>query len=102
MVCTKNKTGIPQREGKALVRYGIGFDNFWSARKILEFNGLIKSAGAWIKLDDSLGGDSINGGKALVEKATNNPQWRQMLIDRAVNILAEDRAKKMSGVDAPE
>jgi recombination protein RecA len=97
MVCTKNKVGIPQREGKALVRYGIGFDNFWAARKILEYNGLIKASGAWIKLDESLGGDNINGGKALVEKATDDVAWRQLLIDKAVDILAQDRAKKMSG-----
>jgi recombination protein RecA len=99
MVCTKNKVGIPQREGKALVRYGIGFDNFWAARKILEYNGLVTASGAWIKVDDSLGGASFNGAAKFNEKAAEDPAWRQLLIDRAVVILAADRAKKMSGSD---
>jgi hypothetical protein len=97
MVCTKNKVGMPQREGKALVRYGIGFDNFWAARKILEYNGLVTASGAWIKVDDSLGGASFNGAAKFNERATEDPAWRQLLIDKAVAILAEDRAKKMSG-----
>lgn len=106
MVCTKNKVGIPQREGKALVRYGIGFDNFWAAKKILEYNKFIVSSGAWTKFDESLGGYNLNGGKAVNDKAANDPAWRQLLIDKAVAILAEDRASKMSGksdgLDEPE
>ncbi len=97
MVCTKNKVGIPQREGKALVRYGIGFDNLWAARKILEFNGLITSSGAWIKLDESLGGDSYNGTAKFNEKAAGDAVWRQRLIDAATKILEQDRAKSASG-----
>ncbi len=96
MVCTKNKVGIPQREGRALVRYGIGFDNLWAARKILEFNGLIVSSGAWIKIDESLGGANLNGTAQFNEKASNDPTWRQKLIDAAINILEEDRAKNLS------
>jgi recombination protein RecA len=97
MVCTKNKVGVPQREGRALVRYGIGFDNLWSAKKILEFNGLIKTAGAWIRIDDSLGGDTLNGTKAFAAKAKEDPTWRQMLIDSASAILEKDRLDKSRG-----
>lgn len=97
MVCTKNKVGVPQREAKALVRYGIGFDNLWAARKVLEHNGLITSSGAWIKLDEVLGGDSYNGTAKFNEKASSDPAWRQRLIDAAVKILEEDRVKKASG-----
>lgn len=97
MVCTKNKIGIPQREAKALVRYGIGFDNLWAARKVLEHNGLITPSGAWIKIDESLGGESFNGSAKFNEKASSDPVWRQKLIDAAVKILDADRAKKLSG-----
>jgi len=97
MVCTKNKVAMPQREAKALVRYGIGFDNLWAARKVLEHNKLITSAGAWIKIDESLGGDSFNGAAKFNEKAVSDPRWRQKLIDAAVKILEEDRAKKSTG-----
>jgi protein RecA len=101
MVCTKNKVGIPMREGKALVRYGIGFDNFWSARKILEFNGLIVSSGAWIKIDDALGGGSFNGSSKFYEKAKEDPVWRRQMIDAAVKILDQDReSKKRKSADA--
>lgn len=98
MVCTKNKVGLPQREGRALVRYGIGFDNLWSAKKILEFNGLIKTAGAWIRIDDSLdGGDTLQGIKAFSAKAKQDPRWRQLLIDKASDILEKDRLSKIGG-----
>lgn len=100
MVCTKNKVGVPQREAKALVRYGMGFDNLWAARKVLEHNKLITSAGAWVKIDESLGGDSFNGSAKLYEKASTDPVWRQRLIDAAVKILDADRAKKASGHEA--
>jgi hypothetical protein len=35
---------MPQREAKALVRYGIGFDNLWAALKVLEHNKLVVKA----------------------------------------------------------
>lgn len=92
MVCTKNKVGVPMREAKALVRYGEGFDNLWSARKILENKKLIISSGAWIKLDASLGGDSLNGTAQFNAKASTDGAWRQKLIDKAMQILAEDLA----------
>jgi len=97
MVCTKNKIGIPMREGKALVRYGLGFDNLWSARKILEHNGLIKSSGAWIKLDDTLGGDSLNGTAQFNSKAASDPTWRMQLISEAELLLQRDRESKKVG-----
>lgn len=97
MVCTKNKVSVPQREGKALVRYGIGFDNLYAARKILEYRGLIKASGAWIKMDDSLGGDSLNGSAQFNDKAKSDPAWRQRLIDKAVDILKTDREKRIMG-----
>jgi protein RecA len=99
MVCTKNKVGIPQREAKALVRYGIGFDNLWSAQKVLEFNGLVVKSGAWIKVDEALGGDSFNGSAKFNERAASDAQWRQKLITAAVKILEADRAKKISGTE---
>lgn len=100
MVCTKNKVAMPQREAKALVRYGIGFDNLWAARKVLEYNKLITSSGAWVKVDESLGGDSFNGSAKFNEKASTDPVWRQRIIDAAVKILEADRAKKASGNEA--
>lgn len=97
MVCTKNKVGVPQREGTALVRYGIGFDNMYAAKKILEFNGLIKTSGAWIKVDDSLGGYNLNGSKQFQEKVSSDPMWRAELIAKAEEILAKDRLEKVTG-----
>lgn len=90
MVCTKNKVGVPMREAKALVRYGEGFDNLWSARKILENKKLIISSGAWIKMDPTLGGESFNGTPKFNTKASSDPAWRQSLIDAAEQILRED------------
>lgn len=97
MVCTKNKVAMPQREAKALVRYGIGFDNLWAALKVLEHNKLFVKSGAWVKIDEALGGGNFNGMPNLIEHAKSNPEWRQKLIDVAINILNEDRAKKSSG-----
>lgn len=90
MVCTKNKVGVPMREAKALVRYGEGFDNLWSARKILENKKLIISSGAWIKTDPSLGGESFNGTGQFNARASNDPVWRDKLIQAAMKILDED------------
>jgi len=99
MICTKNKVSMPQREAKALVRYGIGFDNLWAALKVLQYNKLVLKSGAWYKIDDSLGADNFNGMAKLVEHATENPEWRQKIIDAAVKILADDRAKKATGTE---
>jgi len=90
---------MPQREAKALVRYGIGFDNLWAALKVLQYNKLVLKSGAWYKIDDSLGADNFNGMAKLVEHATENPEWRQKIIDAAVKILADDRAKKATGTE---
>jgi len=92
MVCTKNKVGVPMREAKALVRYGEGFDNLWSARKILEYKKLIISSGAWIKLDPSLGGGSYNGSAQFNSQMASDPSLRQRLITAAIDILANDPA----------
>lgn len=90
MVCTKNKVGVPMREAKALIRYGEGFDNLWSARKVLENKKLIVNAGAWVKVDETLGGESFNGNAKFNAKASSDPIWRQMLIDKAQEILVND------------
>jgi recombination protein RecA len=90
MVCTKNKVGVPMREARALVRYGEGFDNLWSARKILENKKLIVSSGAWIKLDPSLGGESFNGSAQFYSRAATDSAWRWRLISEAEHILKED------------
>lgn len=90
MVCTKNKVGVPMREAKALVRYGEGFDNLWSARKILENKKLIISSGAWIKTDPTLGGESFNGTAQFNAKAASDAVWRDKLIQAAMKILEDD------------
>jgi recombination protein RecA len=87
MTNTKNKVGIPMREAQALVRYGEGFDNFWVARRYFESKGLITKAGAWVKVDDSLGGGNFNGSAALQSHADANREWRQNIIDLAVKRL---------------
>jgi recombination protein RecA len=87
MVCTKNKVGVPMREAKALVRYGEGFDNFWSARRYFESKGLVVKSGAWVKVDDDLGGGNFNGMAALQKHANANPAWRQNIIDLAMKRL---------------
>jgi hypothetical protein len=104
MVCTKNKVGVPMREAKALVRYGKGFDNLWSARKILENQKLIISSGAWIKMADSLGGESFNGAAKFYEKAALDPEWRDGIIAAAMQVLANDSSpmEKISEVDGVE
>lgn len=100
MHCTKNKVGVPMRVAKALVRYGEGFDNFWSARKILENKGLI-SGTTWITFDDSIGGGKFQGNAKLLEHTRKNPGWRQGVINAAVSILQEEPAPAKS-VEVPD
>ncbi len=111
MVCTKNKVGVPMREAKALVRYGEGFDNFWAARRYFENKGLVVKSGAWVKVDESLGGGNFNGMPALQKHAYANPGWRQNIIDLAVkrlelekdsdDVAAASRRAKLFPTDDP-
>lgn len=86
MVCTKNRVGVPMREAKALVRYGQGFDDFWAARKILENKGLITGS-TWVTFDDKIGGGKFNGKGQIQKHAEANPDWRQKVINSAIQIL---------------
>jgi len=90
-ICTKNKVGVPMREARTLVRYGEGFDNFWSAQRILTNKGLITKGGAWYTFDDSIGGGRFNGQAQVNSKAAEDPAWRDNVIAVAGKIMAESK-----------
>jgi recombination protein RecA len=93
--CVKNKVGVPGRVVELRSRYGMGFDNAWSALVVLEARKLITRTGAYYNLAKSKTpllvdtGDKfqIHGEQAVLDYADNNPLWREHLIQTAVEAL---------------
>lgn len=95
----KNKVGDPMRNCIVRVRYGQGFDNFWSALQVLLGHGKVKKTGAWIYFNSSpelllpeLPGTAekpgaFQGEDNLLRFADTHPVWRQMVIDAAVETV---------------
>ena len=96
--CVKNKVGIPGRTVELRSRYGMGFDNAWSALQILIGKKLVNKTGAWFTFSGKkvpfLTGDAnatelkLQGEQAVLDYADQNPVWRDSLIQLARQQLA--------------
>lgn len=94
----KNKVGPPQRNCVLRVRYGKGFDNFWSAVQVLIGHRLITlSAGSYYfdrtpglvveGLPQVGGRPGVRGEDNLLRYADSNSEWRQIIINAAVKVV---------------
>jgi recombination protein RecA len=109
MTVLKNKVGRPFQEALLRVRFGRGFDNFWTAMQILTahdevsysasnkryyFENVADRGGApsWMGREDKKkdGRPYIWGEKTLFAKADKHADWRQSLIDIASGIAARE------------
>lgn len=99
----KNKVGKPFKKATVRVRYGVGFDNFWTALSLLvSSKEIMYSAGYWYfhKVEDKgLAPDWMPRAKtgtqrpnlrteaAVFEAADEHPEWRDNVIEYARQIL---------------
>ena len=103
----KNKVAPPFRECTVRVRFGKGFDGFWSAIQILLankkiiyaekkyfFHNLIEEVPAdWMKRDDKgTHRPYILGEKAVFKQGDLHPEWRLALIELAEKVARENVA----------
>ncbi len=96
--CVKNKVGNPFRTVEALSRFGMGFDNFWSALQVhmAHRNITVASAGRHY-FPSHLGHDHmevasdgrqyVRGEANLLAFADLYPEWRQKVITEAGDII---------------
>lgn len=95
----KNKVAAPQKTCVVRVRYGKGFDNFWSALQVLLDHKRVTKSGAYFYFSKSpelllpglpeVGGKpgAFQGEDNLLSYADSNPEWRQLIIDAAVDTV---------------
>ncbi len=98
---TKNKVGAPFREALVRVRFGKGFDNFWTAMQILVGRKLVPLATGFyyfdkipaLVIDDmdtsSTGRPYVRGEEVLLTFADNHPEWREKVIDYARTLVGQ-------------
>lgn len=102
--CIKNKVGAPFRTAEVRSRFGMGFDNSWSALQVLCSRDLVRRASAGrfyfdakyvpglvhadMKISDT-GRPTIHGENNVLLFAENHPDWRQALIARAEQAITE-------------
>lgn len=100
----KNKVGPPFRQAQVRVRFGRGFDNFFTAMQILVAHKKVMVSGAYYYFHniESLGlapewmqrsatgtkRPYIQGQGALFQAADNDPEWRAGIIGLAQDISA--------------
>lgn len=89
--CVKNKVGVPGRTVEVRSRFGHGFDNVWTALKILIDHKLVTKNGSWLHFYDrkttGTGDIKLQGEAAVSEKADGEPEWGNRLIDCAYQAL---------------
>jgi recombination protein RecA len=101
----KNKVGNPFREAEVRVRYGHGFDNFWSSLQVLISYGKVKNTGGYYYFDDpdlvtdemeSLGSGRryVRGEGSILDFADAHVIWRSTIITTATRLVD-------SGADVP-
>jgi recombination protein RecA len=100
----KNKVGPPFRQALVRVRWGRGFDNFWSALQILIAHKRITYSAGFFYFEKQVDliheemsrqttGNKrpyIRGEKAIFEFADTHPQWRAAVIEAAGAVLAAE------------
>jgi recombination protein RecA len=95
--CVKNKVGSPGRTVELRSRFGMGFDNAWSALQVLLSRKLVQKAGAWYTFtaaktpELTLGQDryQVHGEPNVLAQADADHEWRTALIARAQAAIAE-------------
>lgn len=100
--CVKNKVGPPFREVEVLSRYGMGFDNFWSALQVLTAHKKVVASStghfyfdtktvpelAHEHMDRSATGRAyVRGENNLLAFADAHPDWRASAIAGATYIV---------------
>lgn len=110
----KNKVGDPNRECILRVRYGMGFDNFYTAMQILLGYKKIPSTSGYYyfdKLPDISHPDmdrsatdrpNIRTEDALLAFADSHPLWRSMIIDEARKVLESSKGSTEDVIMASE
>lgn len=101
--CVKNKVGPPFRVAEVRSRFGMGFDNTWSAVQVLIAQKLIGQGSAGLYYFDAknvptlahdamsvngTGRPYVQGEAAVMEFADKHDDWRDALIAQAVGVLA--------------
>ncbi len=100
--CVKNKVGPPMRTAEVRSRFGMGFDNAWSALQVLLARKRIVAGSAGYFYFDkspelihedmsvsSTGRPHVQGEANLLAFADNHPDWRAGVIAAAVAVLTE-------------
>lgn len=114
----KNKVSPPFKQTTARVRFGRGFDAFWTAMQILVankqviygsqrfyFHNIIEDIPAdWMPREaKGTHRPSIHGDKALLRMADTHPEWRQAIIDRATELARDiDALAAATKLEEPE
>jgi recombination protein RecA len=113
----KNKVGPPQKKAQVRVRYGKGFDNFWSAMQILIANkyvmyqpGIFKFhkleaeglAPEWMpRMTVGTKPPALKGEADLFKAAERYPEWREAVIAKAQWVI-DDLGVKAFDTDITE
>lgn len=105
----KNKVADPFRECTVRVRYGKGFDNFWTALQILLAHKKLpaQQAGYYYferypelvheDMDTSTTGRrGVRGEANLLVFADAHPEWRELVIQMAISLMAEMKDSKLN------
>lgn len=96
----KNKVAAPFREAVLRVRFGRGFDNFWTALQILIAHKKITAKVGFyhfpgvpelehVDMQGEAGKSFVRGEENLMEFADSHPEWRQQVIEAAARQLRE-------------
>lgn len=98
----KNKVADPFRECTVRVRYGKGFDNFWTAMQILQAHKSLPSQQGGYYYFEKLphlvhddmdtsqtGRRGIRGEANLMEFADSHPEWRELVIQEASQVITQ-------------
>lgn len=98
---TKNKVGPPFRQAMVRIRFGKGFEDAWSAFKVLEAQKKIYGSAGYFYFDrvpeliheemavSAKGMPYLRTEDGVLEFADEHPEWRQAFIEYARKIVSE-------------
>lgn len=108
---TKNKVADPNRECIVRVRYGKGFDNFWTAIQILMNHKKLPNSVGYYYFDKEVaslahpdmdvsatGRPNVRGEDNLLSFADEHPLWRESVIEQARNVLYSSINQSHDGI----